>query len=143
MASVCISNCVDDSSPTPGRTTYINHHRWPESDVEFVRLVRSKSSPGVHDQPPKVVDSISCRQMYLRSYTFSRKESVPEKARKCLGRVVGRRVVFQRRRKTTKLERRKKSKCLVLTRGQNVSCAPLLAIFRRFLFCTAKLDMAG
>uniref|UniRef100_A0A803PWF0 Uncharacterized protein n=1 Tax=Cannabis sativa TaxID=3483 RepID=A0A803PWF0_CANSA len=37
---------------------------------------------------PKVVDSVSCRQMFLRSYTFSRKESFSEKTKKCLGRVL-------------------------------------------------------
>jgi len=37
---------------------------------------------------PRVVDSYSCRQMYLRSYTFSkRKETVPERTMACLGRV--------------------------------------------------------
>nr|GME03003.1 uncharacterized protein LOC109155657 [Ipomoea batatas] len=35
-----------------------------------------------------VVDSVSCRQLYLRSaYTFSKKESVPEKTKKCFGMV--------------------------------------------------------
>lgn len=37
---------------------------------------------------PRVVDSYSCRQMYLRSYTFSKKkETVPERTMACLGRV--------------------------------------------------------
>uniref|UniRef100_A0A0D9WC56 Uncharacterized protein n=1 Tax=Leersia perrieri TaxID=77586 RepID=A0A0D9WC56_9ORYZ len=37
---------------------------------------------------PRVVDSYSCRQIYLRSYTFSKKkESVPERTMACLGRV--------------------------------------------------------
>ena len=37
---------------------------------------------------PRVVDSYSCRQIYLRSYTFSKKkETVPERTMACLGRV--------------------------------------------------------
>ncbi|CAL4903175.1 unnamed protein product [Urochloa decumbens] len=44
---------------------------------------------------PRVVDSYSCRQMYLRSYTFSkRKETVPERTMACLGRVRERAAVF-------------------------------------------------
>ncbi|WVZ95980.1 hypothetical protein U9M48_041677 [Paspalum notatum var. saurae] len=44
---------------------------------------------------PRVVDSYSCRQMYLRSYTFSKKkETVPERTIACLGRVRERAAVF-------------------------------------------------
>ena len=44
---------------------------------------------------PRVVDSYSCRQMYLRSYTFSKKkETVPERTMACLGRVRERAAVF-------------------------------------------------
>jgi len=44
---------------------------------------------------PLVVDSYSCRQMYLRSYTFSKKkETVPERTMACLGRVRERAAVF-------------------------------------------------
>ncbi|KAL2507079.1 uncharacterized protein Fot_30726 [Forsythia ovata] len=35
----------------------------------------------------KVVDSISCKQMYLRSYTFLRTETMPERTKKCFRRV--------------------------------------------------------
>ncbi|KAF8725704.1 hypothetical protein HU200_020252 [Digitaria exilis] len=44
---------------------------------------------------PRVVDSYSCRQMYLRSYTFSKKkETMPERTMACLGRVRERAAVF-------------------------------------------------
>lgn len=78
MTSTCISNCVKDAR-VPVRATYVNLYKWPESDVEFIRSLSSdkrKTSCGAgqhHFLPhPKVVDSISCRQLYLRSYTFSR-----------------------------------------------------------------------
>ncbi|KAL2459402.1 uncharacterized protein Fot_54651 [Forsythia ovata] len=35
----------------------------------------------------RVVDSISCRQMYLRSYAFLRTETVSERTKKCFRRV--------------------------------------------------------
>lgn len=88
MASVCKSSvgCVD--SRVPVRSTYVNLHRWAESDAEFVRsVVEGEKNPRKLGPSPRVVDSYSCRQMYLRSYTFTKKESVPEKTRKCLGRV--------------------------------------------------------
>ncbi|RDX81828.1 hypothetical protein CR513_37443, partial [Mucuna pruriens] len=87
MSSVCISNCVHDARDprVPVRATYMNLYKWPESDAEFVRSVSRRGSH-VCGQA-RVVDSISCRQMYLRSYKFSRKETVPEKTQKCFGRV--------------------------------------------------------
>ncbi|KAK9154204.1 hypothetical protein Sjap_001684 [Stephania japonica] len=81
MTSVCMSRCATDAR-VPMRATYINLYKWPESDAEFVQSVANGGGGGA-----RVVDSISCRQIYLRSYTFSRKESVPEKTKKCLGRV--------------------------------------------------------
>ncbi|KAF3453788.1 hypothetical protein FNV43_RR04229 [Rhamnella rubrinervis] len=136
MASVCISNSVNRAE-NQVRPTY----RWPESDA--VRLVWSNLSPAGTQDQPKVVDSISCRQMYLRSYKFSREESVPEKTRKCFRRVVGRRVFHRRKMKHDRRLRRRKSRFLVIRRAKDVSCAALFSFFRRLLFCTAKLDVRG
>lgn len=136
MASVCISNSVNDAE-TPVRPTF----RWPESDA--VRLVWSNPSPAGTQDQPKVVDSVSCRQMYLRSYKFSREESVPEKTRKCFRIVVGRKVFHQRKKKPQRRLRRRKSRFLVIRRAKDVSCVALLSFFRRLLFCTAKLDVRG
>ncbi|XAR69004.1 hypothetical protein NMG60_11000436 [Bertholletia excelsa] len=119
MTSVCISKCVDDAR-VPVRATYVNLYKWPESDAEFVRSA-------VGGLPhPRVVDSISCRQTYLRSYTFSRKETVPERTRKCLERVKER--VARRGR-----HRRPR-------RGRRVVAA-LCAVFHRLLSCTASVDV--
>nr|XP_033509917.1 uncharacterized protein LOC117274702 [Nicotiana tomentosiformis] len=73
MASACIStNCVNELAKAPVRATYVNLYKWPESDAEFIKSVVSSS----HPNNPKVLDSISYRQLYLRSYPFLREESV-------------------------------------------------------------------
>ncbi|XP_059664429.1 uncharacterized protein LOC132310253 [Cornus florida] len=149
MASTCISSCVKDAR-VPVRATYTNLYKWPESDAEFLRSVSANGRrSGSGRDHPNVVDSISCRQFYLRSYTFSREESVPEKPTKWFGRT--------RERKRKVVERRKRKsrggggggggnnerKCVVFRRAKEVSCATLSLIFRRLLSCTAKVDVVG
>lgn len=103
MAGGCKSaiGCVD--ARVPVRASYVSLYKWPESDAEFVRSVamarrhhhhlpdQSPAAAAMADgvgRSPRVVDSYSCRQMYLRSYTFStRKETVPERTMACLARV--------------------------------------------------------
>ncbi|KAK8926004.1 hypothetical protein KSP39_PZI018459 [Platanthera zijinensis] len=65
-------------SRKPVRATFTSLYGQPNSDAEFVRSVAGEA----------VVDSYSCRQMYLRSYPFSaaKKESMPEKTRRNLRR---------------------------------------------------------
>ncbi|PKA49029.1 hypothetical protein AXF42_Ash020608 [Apostasia shenzhenica] len=146
MSSVCTSavGCVDvHTRGPPLRSSYINLYKWAESDAEFVRSVAG----GSHDRSslragPRVVDSFSCRQMYLRSYTFCKKETVPEKTIKCFGRVTERAadlsfVSHQRRRRsggsfsTTKVKKKKKK-----------GCSLFCSIFRRLLSCTTSFDVA-
>ncbi|CAA0823152.1 Unknown protein [Striga hermonthica] len=75
MASVCISSCVDDAR-APVRATYTNLYKWPESDFEFIRSMSSRAREPARSEPhaprvyghPRVVDSISCRQ--LDDFTF-------------------------------------------------------------------------
>ncbi|KAE8673702.1 hypothetical protein F3Y22_tig00111779pilonHSYRG00371 [Hibiscus syriacus] len=125
MASTCISNCISDTR-VPVRPTYVNLYKWPESDAEFVR---SLSSHGCKSARSAVVDSISCRQMYLRSYTFHRNEH--EKT-KCFGRVDDK----------ERNQNKPKKKRTPLRKAKEVSCAALLAVFRRLLSCTTKVDVA-
>ncbi|XP_062167585.1 uncharacterized protein LOC133873827 [Alnus glutinosa] len=138
MSSVCISNCVNDARDprVPVRATYVNLYKWPESDAEFVRSFSSSDRRGLQGHP-RVVDSISCRQMYLRSYKFSRKESVPEKTQKCFGRVKEIMAASGRKRNPRGLRR----KCLALSKVKELSCAALLRIFHRFLSCAASVDV--
>ncbi|CAA7058254.1 unnamed protein product [Microthlaspi erraticum] len=73
MASKCKGECLNIKSDAacvwPG-TTYANLHKWPMAEAEFLRSI----SQGGSQRRTTVVDSISCRQMYLRSYTFSSNE---------------------------------------------------------------------
>ncbi|KAE9619463.1 hypothetical protein Lal_00032277 [Lupinus albus] len=147
MASVCISNCVNDAR-VPVRASYVNIYKWPESDAEFVR---SNGRNGNNDSNslhalyghPRVVDSISCRQIYLRSYKFSRKESVPEKTQKCFGKVkekVGSNSSHGGRNKRRSRSSRRR-KCMVFRKIKEISCAALFRIFHRFLSCAASVDV--
>ncbi|XP_031489110.1 uncharacterized protein LOC116256771 [Nymphaea colorata] len=118
----------------PLRPTYLNVYRWPESDVEFVKTVAEKGtgsngsicSSGRRREYQRVVDSYSCRQMYLRSYTFSRKETVPEKTRKFVGKLKMK--AFRSRRSGG-------------GSSGSLSCDSLVSVFLRVLSCTTKLDV--
>ncbi|KAJ8438432.1 hypothetical protein Cgig2_004542 [Carnegiea gigantea] len=146
MSSVCISSCVEDARlPARVRATYVNLYKWPESDAEFVRSV-SFRGPG-HPRS-KVVESISCRQMYLRSYTFTRKESVNERTRKCIGRVKERVLVNGRSRSSSWCGSEKshnnkeiRNKVKVNNKLKEVPCAAIKAFFRKLLFCSASVDV--
>ncbi|KAL2514431.1 hypothetical protein Fot_28402 [Forsythia ovata] len=139
MSKICISNCVNDARILV-RATYVNLYKWPESDAEFVKSVGADDVHGGSRLRSRVVDSISCRQMYLRSYTFSRKETVPERTKKCFGRV-RQRVAAGRGKKRKSRQLRRRRRRLVMRRVKEFSCATLCAIFRRLLACTATVDV--
>lgn len=74
MVSKCIDDCVNiksDAVCVQPLTTYANLHKWPMAEVEFIRSISRSGS----QRRTKVAESILCRQMYLRSYTFTRKEN--------------------------------------------------------------------
>ncbi|XP_073022598.1 uncharacterized protein [Primulina eburnea] len=139
MASTCISSCVSDAR-VPIRATYVNLYKWPESDAEFVRSMSSKVRRGSTSSMyghPRVVDSLSCRQLYLRSYNFSREED-DEKTIKCLGKA------NKEKEATTKSRgsggtRKRSSR---METAKMVSCSALRSIFRRLLSCTTEIDVA-
>ncbi|GKV30101.1 hypothetical protein SLEP1_g38959 [Rubroshorea leprosula] len=143
MTSVCISNCVNDARDprVPVRATYVNLYKWPESDAEFVRSVSSRMRQQAvvnmncnYYCHPRVVDSISCRQLYLRSYTFSREETVPEKTQKCFGRV---------KEKVAETGKRKRRRGKGLRKRKESSCSVLFRFFHRLLTCSASVDVVG
>ncbi|KAI3423619.1 uncharacterized protein J3R85_010813 [Psidium guajava] len=118
-ASTCMTGCIADGD-TPMGPRYVSLYKGPGPDGDRLPAARGwRSHPGV-------ADGISCRQMYLRSYTFSRKESVPERTKKCLGRV----------------KKRVSRGKLVVQRAKEVSYSAFLAIFHRLLSCAAKIDVA-
>lgn len=65
-----------------------HHHYYYNGSGSMRNSGELSAAAGAGYCSPRVVDSYSCRQMYLRSYTFSkRKETVPERTMACLGRV--------------------------------------------------------
>ncbi|XP_019178688.1 PREDICTED: uncharacterized protein LOC109173825 [Ipomoea nil] len=149
MASVCVSSCVKDArAPVVVRATYENLYKWPESDAEFIRSVTCTVRSAAAAGHPRVVDSISCRQLYLRSYTFSREEDGRNRAEEeeeeetamCCGRA---RKEAAGRKKTSGDgggggggHGRRKKKCFRFRRA-------MASIFRRLLSCTAQVDVVG
>ncbi|KAK7324977.1 hypothetical protein VNO77_28973 [Canavalia gladiata] len=128
---VCISNCVNETPLYPIRPTFLNLYKWPESDVEFMKTVKSNNR-----LDRRAIDSLYCRQTYLRSYKFSRKkESINEKTVKCLS-GIKESVVCS----TNKLNLKGKHK--VLGRAKSVISHAAFSIFHSFLACTAKVDVA-
>lgn len=151
MSSVCISNCVNDTRDprVPVRATYVNLYKWPESDAEFVRSVANRNSNKlsscssslsthqlIHGQP-RVVDSISCRQIYLRSYTFSREEdNLNDKtSTMCFGKQIKDK---DKKEKSKSNSSGRKRKCLVL---RKISSSAFFRIFYRLLSCSASVDV--
>ncbi|MED6180053.1 hypothetical protein PIB30_006869 [Stylosanthes scabra] len=51
--------------------TFVNLHRWPESDVDFLMKRVNSSNNG---EEGRGESRIWCRQMYVRSYKFSREK---------------------------------------------------------------------
>ncbi|PWA37376.1 hypothetical protein CTI12_AA591070 [Artemisia annua] len=105
------SNYVDDAR-IPLRATYHNVNKYPQRDFYM---------------KPRVVDSVSCRQMFLRSYTFSKKETVLKRTKKCLKRA---------KKKVVARRWRKRQCAVVLRRVKTASWTAVSAVFRRFLCCT-------
>ncbi|XP_057458628.1 uncharacterized protein LOC130749310 [Lotus japonicus] len=136
MASVCKSNRVNDT-PLPVRPNFTNLYKWPESDVEFVKTVNSNNnseSPHVHSRG---VDSLSCRQTYLKSYTFSRKKvgAIEKIIKYCLSRT--KEFVFCT---SSKLDLKGNNK-KILGRAKDVTCA-VVSIYHRLLSYFDKFDVA-
>ncbi|RZC55141.1 hypothetical protein C5167_013994 [Papaver somniferum] len=95
MKSSCVKSCIDVTNPVS--VSFKKNYRWPESDAEFLsKLITTKnaetspcssssSSSSANGSKPMVsnfYESSVCRQRYLRSYTFSKKETVTEKTKK-------------------------------------------------------------
>ncbi|XP_022145680.1 uncharacterized protein LOC111015072 [Momordica charantia] len=137
MSSLCTASyCISDAGRPP-RGAYINLHSWTDSDAEIAKSASSRARRRV-----LVADGVSCRQMYLRSYKFSRKESVPEKTRRCLGRVKEK--IGERKRRRGVKSRNRKRKCLIWNwrKMKEFSCSCILfGIFRRILSCAASVDV--
>uniref|UniRef100_A0A0E0KXV7 Uncharacterized protein n=1 Tax=Oryza punctata TaxID=4537 RepID=A0A0E0KXV7_ORYPU len=82
------------AAPPPPESPAVPHHHGAGAGYYYyngsgsMRRSGGAGGEGYYYCSPRVVDSYSCRQIYLRSYTFSKKkETMPERTMACLGRV--------------------------------------------------------
>ncbi|KAI0501971.1 hypothetical protein KFK09_016916 [Dendrobium nobile] len=136
------------------RPTFRSVYGRPESDVEFVSSMTGGS--GMRRRPA-LVDSYSCRQMYLRSYTFSteKKESITEKTKRCLEKVRDhagaslRALPRHRRRRPVRriwigdMKKTTKDCAAAVKRIRSVSLSAVHYVFRRLLSCTTTVEVAA
>ncbi|KAL0436518.1 UNVERIFIED_CONTAM: hypothetical protein Sradi_0359700 [Sesamum radiatum] len=117
------SNCVN-GSPSPARYTFAVLHKWPESDAEFIKS-RTSGDLGKGDAHPcRVMKWFACRQLYLRSYVFSREED--SAAVKCFGMVKDKVAAADKRKRKCGVDGERKSGGFV---------------FRWLISCTSKIDV--
>ncbi|KAK6928626.1 hypothetical protein RJ641_004831 [Dillenia turbinata] len=153
MSSMYITKCATDAT-IQVRETYVNLYKWLESDVEFVKSIGKTAAATTewctrgHN---RVVHNISCRQTYLRSYTFSKKERVHVRTRKCLGRVKDR-VVYRSSGSGKKIRTKSRGgsggeiivgrrSFVVIRKAKQFTCATFFTLFQRLLSCTATVDV--
>ncbi|KAG7036909.1 hypothetical protein SDJN02_00529, partial [Cucurbita argyrosperma subsp. argyrosperma] len=129
MASVCISECVDNVCVVPGgRPTHVNLQRCPEEENDSAERERRRPRPrGAR------------RQMYLRSYTFSREDAVAPKGttQHCLGKLRS----FRKPEEIREGLRKRRSRCFAVARAaakQGSSGGALLSMFRRLVCCGGR-----
>lgn len=147
MSSICIEdNCHVINSPVRVRGTYVNLHKWPYSEIEFLRL---RSGKNANDDMAIYSNVSSSRQLFLKSYKFSRKkqtirQKIAAKCRRCF-RLPRHR--HHRRSGNGKggvfLKRKKVCMAALLIRGvKALSWAALLFFLRRLrlLYCTTTVD---
>jgi hypothetical protein len=124
MGSVTIYNCVNNKR-IPIRPTFANLYKWPESEVEFVKIMNSNN----YRHGVEVDHTLSCRQIYLRSYKFSRKKlSITEKTIKCFS-SVKKSVVCASNKLNYNI---KEGNCMILGRAKHVAHAAV-SIFHKLI----------
>ncbi|KAI3955265.1 hypothetical protein MKW98_020899 [Papaver atlanticum] len=134
MGSICKSNCViDDVSEVHPRrkASFAKLNTWPESEKAFLKSI-SLSNSAQHQQggAPRVLDPITCRNIYIRSYKFTtekKKETVPEKAKRCLDKVVN----------GGKKLRRGRRKCSIVRKVKE----SLSSLYRKLRSCSTRVDV--
>lgn len=152
MSSACRSSrcCVDAKSPV--RASFKVLYKWPESDAAFAKsmaavqshrheLRRVDSFSSIEPRAPAVVDGYSCRQVYLRSYTFTtKKETVPQRTRRCMRKLKDGGAVFPifSAAAARTVDARSDSK----TMKKNKTKSALRYVFHSLLFCAAKVEVA-
>ncbi|CAL1403219.1 unnamed protein product [Linum trigynum] len=169
MASSCITNCMNDVAVhlPIRRLGSIHYVRLSEQQQQpppllggsgrFASFEEQCGRPG----HPKVVDSVSCRQLYLRSYTFSRKESFNDRTKRRIGEVaesvkkrgLGFRLLPAGRgegrekkkgKKKGVVVRRRSTAVMCLGKARRVTCRAVMKVVRRLMMsCTTRVDTAA
>lgn len=164
MSSACQCASVGVDARVRIHPSYANLYKWAKSDAEFVRTLATAAAVGgtsinspntrrLGPNPAPVVDSYSCRQKFLRSYTFSRKETVPEKTAKCFGKVKERATELPCARRQRSCRGDNSGRFSMLSRGvedYRAKEGPIkrkrrslfLSIFHRLLSCMVRFDVA-
>uniref|UniRef100_A0A7N2LYV6 Uncharacterized protein n=1 Tax=Quercus lobata TaxID=97700 RepID=A0A7N2LYV6_QUELO len=133
MNSSCIvAGCLD--AQTPIKISFVKLYQWPESDAEFLKRKVSMNKEKEKGSLSSLVNSESCvyhesyvsrRQRYLRSYTFSKKETVAEKTKKWL---------MENNQKVKMESKHNKS-------GTASSCSFLDCVFKLLFSCVGEVDV--
>ncbi|CAK9158734.1 unnamed protein product [Ilex paraguariensis] len=127
MSSSCIAGCLDAQAPV--ELSLVKLHQWAQADREFLRMVtmnrdtQSSSSSSPILSSPSRGKSYACRQRYLRSYTFSKKESPAQRTKKWL------------------TEKKKQKKENSNGGSGTGSCSFLDVVFKLLFVCVAKVDV--
>ncbi|CAI0545203.1 unnamed protein product [Linum tenue] len=132
MASSCINNCMNDVA------VHLPIRRL--GSIHYVRL---------SEQPPLLGGSgrfasfeEQCgRQLYLRSYTFSRKESFNDRTKRRIGEVAE---SVKKRGLGFRLLPAGREKKMCLGKARRVTCRAVMKVVRRLMMsCTTRVDTAA
>ncbi|CAN1227019.1 hypothetical protein LINGRAPRIM_LOCUS1136 [Linum grandiflorum] len=129
MASSCISSCLKDVAV-----------HLPTTSSRYARLSADQPEPGESGRFASFEERCG-RQMYLRSYTFSRKESFSDKTKRCVGRVAE---SVTKKSKKKKKGRRNSTAMICLRKAGKVTCSAVMKVVRRLIMsCTTRVNTAA
>lgn len=145
MSSSCVGGCLDAQDPV--KVSFVRLYKWPEADAEFLRnssMEDEKTSSETTGRRRRSAfnteayvyhESFASRQRYLRSYTFSKKETFMEKTKRWY--------LKEKQKVVLVIKSSTKSKNYKLSHGSiNGSCNSFLGgVFNVLLSCVATLDV--
>lgn len=136
MKSSCIECCLDVQ--TPVKVSFTKLHEWAQADKEFLRKLTiddtntsSSSSSSVIVRSSNCQQSYAYRQRYLRSYTFSRKESAAQRTKKWL----------KDHKHKFKDNNNSKQEDRFISTSTSGSCSFIHVVFKFLFLCVAKVDV--
>ncbi|CAN1141194.1 hypothetical protein LINPERPRIM_LOCUS25336 [Linum perenne] len=153
MASSCISSCMKDVA------IHLPILK-PVEPGDSGRFASFEERCSVGRRHPKLVDTtVSCRQLYLRSYTFSRKESFSDKTKHCVVKVAervkngsadfrNRKIFFgfgMTKKKNMRRRRKRPMRAIVcLRKASTLTFSAVMKVVKRLIMsCTTRVDTAS